>query len=81
MSANSSCSSRRCSEPSLGGSEDERVDAGEVVDDLADAVLGLVRDRLVGHGDHNHHATQAPDLSKRLQAGDQRRVESSSGIG
>ena len=58
----------------LGGAEDERVDVGEVVDDLAHLVLGAVLDRLVGCGDDDDDAAEALDLLQRAQAVRQRAV-------
>ena len=58
----------------LGGTEHERVDVGEVVDDLADLVLGTVLDGLVGRRDDDDHAAEALDLLQRAQAVRQRAV-------
>ena len=54
----------------LGGTEDERVDVGEVVDDLAHLVLGAVLDGLVGGGDDDDDLPRPSTCcSERRQSG------------
>ncbi len=52
----------------LGGPEDDRVDVGEIVDDLAHAVLGLMSDGLVGDRDDHDDPTEPAHLPQRLKA-------------
>jgi len=53
--------------PEFGRAEHERVDVGEVAEDLADPVLGLMLDGRIGRRDDEDDLAEALDVLKRTQ--------------